>query len=293
MNPQIVFYHDDCNDGLSCAALIQKLLREKGLSAIFRPYAYRTGLTPADLEAMEGKDVMFVDTAIKAHEYDAAKRVAKSLIVLDHHKSSLKDLANKEGVILDMNVCGCVLAWRYFKGIVTPVPRTLLMVQERDLFQFERKDSPAKPLAYGLNEIVLQRDIDAVERVLFDEGTLQSVITRGEVIKDQIARLALEKALQARHCVFEYNHEGVRKDIPFVIVESATNATDIGHVMAHAYDKPAAIYCKRNDGKYSVSLRSEDGLEDVCAVAQTRGGGGHRNASGFECDNIDQVFIVK
>ncbi len=43
-----------------------------------------------------------------------------------------------------------------------------------------------------------------------------------------------------------------------------------------------AAYFTRSDGKTQWSLRSRDGGVDVSEVAKKRGGGGHRNAAGFE-----------
>jgi uncharacterized protein len=43
-----------------------------------------------------------------------------------------------------------------------------------------------------------------------------------------------------------------------------------------------AAWFVRGDGKKQWSLRSRDGGVDVSLVARQRGGGGHRNAAGFE-----------
>ena len=50
-----------------------------------------------------------------------------------------------------------------------------------------------------------------------------------------------------------------------------------------AKDRPfGACYFDRGDGKRQWSLRSRDGGIDVAEVAKANGGGGHRNAAGFE-----------
>ncbi len=52
-----------------------------------------------------------------------------------------------------------------------------------------------------------------------------------------------------------------------------------------AKDRPfGACYFDRSDGKRQWSLRSRDGGVDVSEIAKRHGGGGHRNASGFEED---------
>jgi nanoRNase/pAp phosphatase (c-di-AMP/oligoRNAs hydrolase) len=50
-----------------------------------------------------------------------------------------------------------------------------------------------------------------------------------------------------------------------------------------AKDRPfGACYFDRADGKRQWSLRSRNGGVDVSEIAKAHGGGGHRNAAGFE-----------
>jgi nanoRNase/pAp phosphatase (c-di-AMP/oligoRNAs hydrolase) len=50
-----------------------------------------------------------------------------------------------------------------------------------------------------------------------------------------------------------------------------------------AEDSPfGACYFDRHDGKRQWSLRSRDGGVDVSEIAKAHGGGGHKNAAGFE-----------
>ena len=44
-------------------------------------------------------------------------------------------------------------------------------------------------------------------------------------------------------------------------------------------------YFKTNSGKYKYSLRSK-GDFDVSIIAKAFGGGGHKNAAGFESDTL-------
>ncbi len=59
--------------------------------------------------------------------------------------------------------------------------------------------------------------------------------------------------------------------------------SEIGHELCKRYSESpfAASYFIRKDGKIQYSLRSI-GNFDVSAVAKEHGGGGHKNAAGFE-----------
>ena len=61
-------------------------------------------------------------------------------------------------------------------------------------------------------------------------------------------------------------------------------ASDTAHELlsVYAYAPFAACWFRRGDGQIQWSLRSEDHRADVSAVAKGLGGGGHRNAAGFQ-----------
>jgi uncharacterized protein len=57
-------------------------------------------------------------------------------------------------------------------------------------------------------------------------------------------------------------------------------ASDAGHLLAEG-NPFAAIYFDSAEGR-KFSLRSTDAGLDVAQIAQSYGGGGHRNAAGFK-----------
>lgn len=44
------------------------------------------------------------------------------------------------------------------------------------------------------------------------------------------------------------------------------------------------------NGRWSVSLRSEGDKVDCSMIAKARGGGGHKNAAGFETSSFEKIF---
>ena len=72
----------------------------------------------------------------------------------------------------------------------------------------------------------------------------------------------------------------------------ACNATlhisELGHVLATQSGTYALIWYVSQDNKVKCSLRS-NGDYDVSAIAKAFGGGGHKNAAGFETD-IDTLM---
>jgi oligoribonuclease NrnB/cAMP/cGMP phosphodiesterase (DHH superfamily) len=75
--------------------------------------------------------------------------------------------------------------------------------------------------------------------------------------------------------------------VAFIVADS--NISELGSKICETVD---CDYCAIYTGQ-SVSLRSI-GEFDVSVIAKEKGGGGHKNASGYEVDNLEDVFeLVK
>ena len=63
----------------------------------------------------------------------------------------------------------------------------------------------------------------------------------------------------------------------------------MGNELCNLYPESAfsASYCDRADGLRTYSLRS-NGEFDVSVIAKQFGGGGHRNAAGFEAPGLSE-----
>ncbi len=61
-------------------------------------------------------------------------------------------------------------------------------------------------------------------------------------------------------------------------------ASDAGNELLKLHPRAvfAGTWLRRADGFIQWSLRSEDAREDVAEIAKKFGGGGHRNAAGFQ-----------
>jgi nanoRNase/pAp phosphatase (c-di-AMP/oligoRNAs hydrolase) len=61
-------------------------------------------------------------------------------------------------------------------------------------------------------------------------------------------------------------------------------ASDTAHALLQKYPEAPFTACwfRRGDGMIQYSLRSEDSRKDVSAIAKSFGGGGHRNAAGYQ-----------
>lgn len=290
----ICIYHHNCADGFGAAWVVRKAL---GAGVQFHPGIY--GEAPPDVA---GKDVILVDFSYKYDVLVELSYKARSVIILDHHKSAAEDLGRlwkfhagvehdtrqEDGTVLlgwrsafmhaemqncpriaacfDMERSGAMLAWdHFFPG--QEAPQLLKHIQDRDLwrFQFEgTREIQANLFSYPYDFEVWDRLMNLPALKMIEDG----VAIERKHHKDVAELVAKTKR---RMTIGGY-------DVPVANLPY-TLTSDAGHLMAQ--DEPfAACYMDTTRNRY-FSLRSTDAGLDVSEIAKLYGGGGHRNAAGF------------
>jgi uncharacterized protein len=254
-----VLYHANCIDGFTAAWCAWK---SYGDAAEYVPVQYNEA--PPDVA---GADVLIVDFSYPRETLLRMHGEARSLRVLDHHKTAEADLAGLDFCMFDMNRSGAGLAW---DELCNGRPRPLLVsyVEDRDLWRFVLPDS--KPINAWIGSWE------------FDMVTWDAVVSRllggGEAILRKDNRYVHSMAKEARFC------ELGRQIVPVVNAPYLNTSELVGH-LAEGGVPFAAGWFQRADGKYQYSLRS-CGDFDVSALAKTFGGGGHKNAAGFTVSEL-------
>lgn len=274
----LCIYHGFCMDGFTAAWTVLKAFA----AADFYPGVY--GEDPPDVI---GRDVIMVDFSYKRAVLDALAQRANSILILDHHKTAAEDLRgfqvppaatvwkhtahNEIAAWFDMSRSGAQLAWDYLHG--TSRPLLVDYVGDRDLWKFEL------PLSREVNAFVSAHEFtfenwDHLDRQLRDHMDVQRVADMGGAIdrkhrKDinDLLKVTKREMMIGGHIVPAANLPG-------------TMASDAGNIMAQG-EKFSATYYDGSGGR-KFSLRSTDEGLDVSVIAQRYGGGGHRNAAGFE-----------
>jgi oligoribonuclease NrnB/cAMP/cGMP phosphodiesterase (DHH superfamily) len=218
-----------------------------------------------------GRDVYLVDFSYKRGVVESMLGTAKSVTLIDHHKTALEDLAGLAGLaqFTDLERSGAGLAWDFcFPNIARP--QLLNHVEDRDLWKFKLPHT---------------REIQAaVFSYEYDFEVWSSLMTRSQKGIDDL--IVEGTALERKH--FKDIKELVKlcertMDICGWIVPVAslpyTFSSDAGHLMAQAMPF-AACYWDTDDHRI-FSLRSTDAGLDVSEIAKAFGGGGHAKAAGF------------
>lgn len=259
----LILYHASCADGLGAAIACRTCLFEKGELDFAEFKSVQYGEKPPDVA---GKDVMIVDFSYPRETLLAMKESAKSLVVIDHHKTAQAELADLDFCIFDMSKSGAVLTWKYLFPN-KPVPLLFEYLQDRDLWLFKLPQS---------------REVSAALRSYppFIETWIQFLAPNAiESLKaDGTAILRY----QQREIEAKLSHPFERIEIggySVPCINSTHLISEIGNEMAKG--QPFAALYFDTDNKRVFSLRSTDEGVDVAEIAKQYGGGGHRNAAGF------------
>lgn len=262
---KLVIYHGNCLDGFTSAWVASVIY---GDSAEYVPGIY--GQPPPDVT---GREVLIVDFSYPRAILLDMHAKAKSLRVLDHHKTAQADLEGLDFCLFDMNRSGAGIAQDELLAGKNPL---VAYVQDRDLWRFEL------PKSKEINAWISSFDQTFENWHSMNQQLHQSLgpaIEQGAALLRAVDRYCQEMAKQARVTqLCGYRVQVV--NAPYINTSEL-----VGHMAEIDPDLFAAGWFQRSDGKYQYSLRSR-GAFDVSAVAKQFGGGGHKNAAGFTVEKL-------
>jgi oligoribonuclease NrnB/cAMP/cGMP phosphodiesterase (DHH superfamily) len=266
MNP-ICIYHGGCDDGFAAALCVHLAL--KGQVTLFAA-AYGK-----PIPEVTGMDVIIVDFSYKRSQMEYMADRAKSILMLDHHKSAMEDMAGFSrpncNIVFDMNRSGAQMAWDHYGKFGGVGCEFIAYIQDRDLW---RKQYPfSDEFTAGLRSY--PQDLDLWEK-FFREGPAQ-VIEEGKTVQRYYRQLVD----QAKDIA--YNARLADYTVP-VCNSSFALASDVAGELSEGYPFAAVFY--ETDEGYVYSLRSRQGGIDVSKIALQFGGGGHAQASGFKSKTL-------
>ena len=270
----IVIYHDKCDDGMG-AALAAFL--KFGDDADYVPANYGDSLPD-----LVGKDVYIFDFSYSREKLLDPSLKAKSITMLDHHKSALEewgtslyyDSENNILVGFNMSKSGAMLAWEYLHES-TPPPLLIQHVQDNDLWKFSMKNT--KPFIRNLRSYP-QSISSWVEllNTLEDKARYEEFVSAGE---------SQERLFNSQvRSVLNYGElepvvlGGVRG---LAINSNYLFSSELGNLVSQISATFGLVYFI-NEGEVICSLRSQSaGNYDVSILSKIYGGGGHKNAAGM------------
>lgn len=287
----IVIYHGNCWDGFCAAWLFSKAFPD----AEFVPAQH--GQAPPEAASDKDRRLFIVDFS---YPRDVMFRLAamrhERMVVLDHHKTASEALVDLDieldshncggalTTVFDMNKSGGRMAWEYLYGnrllpdewlttnssgySLGVAPWLVDYTEDRDLWRW------ALPESRAINAGLRSYPLTFEQWDKFHRDTMMTILA-----VEGAAILRRERQIIDDHLRHARDIEMDGYTVP--CVNATVLFSDIAGELA--VGKPFGVcYFDRADGKRQYSLRSTADGVDVSEIAKAHGGGGHRNAAGFE-----------
>jgi uncharacterized protein len=271
----LCIYHGNCADGFGAAWAVRHALQGE--------VEFHAGFYGKEPPDVADRDVLLVDFSYKRPVLERMLEASRSLIVLDHHKTAQEDLdflpsagahgwdhagdAPKGMALFDMNRSGAGLAWDYLHPYL-PRPRLIDHIEDRDLWRFklpQTREIQAALFSYPYAFEVW----DELMAMPAEQLAVEGIAIERKHHKDIAELVAVTKRTMTIG-----GYAVPAASLPYTL------SSDAGNLMAKG-ERFAACYWDTPEHRV-FSLRSTaDGI-DVSTIAASYGGGGHKNASGFQ-----------
>lgn len=296
----LVIYHAQCLDGFAAAFAAWFALGDD-----VEYVAQKYGSSQEPLPSVDGRDVYILDFSYPKPWMEVVFSRAARVVWLDHHKTAFESFGYDESkvinekdhiilenpnhvITLDNGKSGALLAWEYFHAESDP-PVLFQHIDDYDRWQFKMEGT--KELVKAIWSYTPWTFKMWEDEFLFgDNGSWSCrnsrLIEEGEAIlrahNQNVRSVANGTAVNC--CITERRGNvivslgaGLASNCPPCL------QSDVGHELARASGTFALLWYINHDGKCLCSMRSVKDF-DVSAIAKVFGGGGHKNAAGFEID---------
>ena len=282
----LVIYHKSCADGYGAAFACWLHLKD---TADYVPLQY--GFKLEELPDVTDRVVYIVDFSLPKDMFDAVLSQARYVYWFDHHKTAFEmwrpsepftdnafvsENTNMYTIVLDNQRSGALLTFNMLFPGADYTPLLFRSLDDYDRWQFQYGDTKA------FNKGLWARAPWTFEQWQAIMLSPEATIDAGRVLlQDHEAKVksAAEHALLpvTLPTATGLPAHGLAANVPGFLT------SDVGHTLAQQSGTFALLWHITKDGfdRVKCSLRSE-GSYDVSTLAKHFGGGGHKNAAGFE-----------
>ena len=299
----LVIYHDNCADGFGAAfAAWLKFGDHAEYMALQYPDTINQAL-------VYNREVYILDFSFPRYTMDAVFADAKRVVWLDHHKTAFelyglhpngKDelwvddenpafngiAHSMDRIVLDNNHSGAMLAWSYFQEATEP-PMLIKHIDDYDRWQFKLEGTKEFNKAlWSYAPWSFEQWAGIVSLPPEDYYMEGAAILRAHEQNVAAVVKGAGKSCNISYVELELQEDSTKRSIQHYVMGLAANcpphlASDVGHQLATQSGTYGLVWYVNKEGKCMCSLRS-NGDYDVSTIAKAFGGGGHKNAAGFE-----------
>ncbi len=274
-------YHNNCLDGIAAAWVIRSIFP----NALFVPMSYGINDPVEELEKIspswkeDNLRLMVVDYSFPRDTMVFLSRHTE-LAVIDHHKSAMEECDGLAFCTFDMDESGATLAYKQFYPD-RDVPLVLKYVRDGDLWLFDM------PGAHEVRAYMqsFPHSVEQIEKfaIQFEQDMDMPVLQGGAILR---FKQTLVGIMTRYICIAQIGGF----DVP--VVNASCLASEVTEKLCK--DWPQYPFVASYYDNTSKALRlwrlTSIGEFDVSVIAAIYGGGGHRNAAGFEqALNVQQM----
>lgn len=302
----IVLYHKGCTDGFTAAVVAQHYYTSlcnndavpKDQLVLWCTDPQETHLQNtinklSELYTPESNFKSF-DVAFGQKSFDLLLSKFPNARVWDHHITTQKDCAAHPQITFDNDRSGAMLAWNHYFP-QRDAPALVRYVQDRDLWKWALPKSHEVSSWLYNNYQPFYKEMARWLELLTSEAWLNGAMEFGNVIlkyeANMVAGLGRKSVLRKidEHIVRICESPVLRSELGDYLYsfDFGPEAAKCDYVLIWCYDmeKEAVYVSLRSNGK-------DPKAADVEAVAKKRGGGGHKNAAGFEMPLPDFMKLI-
>jgi oligoribonuclease NrnB/cAMP/cGMP phosphodiesterase (DHH superfamily) len=275
----ICYYHRADLDGICSAAIVKKFDPDVQLIGV----DYGDKHTPLPHAICER--VYMVDFSLQPIERMVAlvDLVGRDRFVwIDHHKSAIEE-AKRVGLdmlrgIREVGLAGCELTWQYFAG--GPIPIAVKLLGRYDVWDLNYSVN-VLPFQYAMR-MEAETPTSSIWEPLLNGGAITRELR--QMLEQGLAILRYVKADDKKYlaaCGFSTTLD----DLTAIALNRLAGSQAFeGNYDPTTHDLMIAFV--RQNRRWKVSLFSTKPEVDCSALAKKYGGGGHKGAAGFVCDEL-------
>jgi oligoribonuclease NrnB/cAMP/cGMP phosphodiesterase (DHH superfamily) len=274
------FYHGSDLDG-KYSSMITYLFfnNNKSYNIEFYPLSYEDDFLFSMIDKED--EVIMLDFCLQPEsKMIQLKKSCKQLIWIDHHKSSIESLKNEKiDGIQKVGKAGCELTWEYFFTNFN-IPEVIRLLGRYDvwdksnLFEWENR---ILPFQFGMRIYNFEHNYELWTEIL-QKDFIENTIKKGKAI---IKYLEKDNADFALLNSYEIEIDGLKA----IVMNRKGNSQMFNSVWdKDKYD--CMVGYVHNGEVYTISLYTDKPGIDVSLIAKKYGGGGHKQASGFQIKEL-------
>lgn len=292
LNPNeidLVIYHGRCSDGFGAAlACYMYFKNSNGINANGNKVQYFGASFNKPPPQVAGLNVLICDFSYKKEVMNKLINEAKTLAIIDHHKSAEAELCDipDQNKVFRMDHSGAFLTWAYVYP-KSPMPLLIKYIEDNDIW------IKALPHTREITSYIFSLPFEFEEyEKLLDEDFLMNNILQVAIGMQKQNEMYIKDAVSYTTMKF------VQIDGMYFFVgciNTSVLKSEIGNQIFNKFDNAnfSCCYSFGDDSSFTyASLRSTNDRTDVSKIATKFGGGGHKCASGCSLYNTHDIGNV-